>query len=193
MMDTPVSQRLWLAAMEDNPSQFKGLDQPVETVDWASIEDFLSRMNYLVPGLDLGLPSEAQWEYACRAGTGGATYAVDPDGLAEIVWFKGNSNGKPQPVATKRCNAWGLYDMLGNVSERCTDDWHGNYNGAPADGSAWQDESVSVSRVIRGGAWWMLSGSVRAAVRNPFPTMIRNATVGFRCVRAQVQAEDGWR
>ena len=127
-------------------------------------------------GLELVLPAEAQWEYACRAGTTEATYAGDlPDleaGAARVLdgiaWFAGNSD-RPQPVARKTPNAWGLYDMLGNVWEWCADHWHVTYHGAPDDGSAWIDEGArTADRVFRGGSWFGEARYCRAAYRVGF-------------------------
>ena len=119
--DTPVTQALWTAAMGNNPSHFKDPKRPVESVSWDDVQQFLNKMNARVPGIGLGLPTEAQWEYACRAGTEGANYARGGQKLADIAWFGENSGGQTHPVATKPCNDWGLYDMLGNVWEWCAD------------------------------------------------------------------------
>ena len=184
MMDTPVRQSLWLAVMDENPSRFVSPARPVESADYTMIEQFLSRLNSRITGLDLSLPSEAQWEFACRAGTGTATYAGDlkimgecnAPVLDEIAWYGGNSgvgfeleNGddssnwaKKQypdsqsgthPVAQKRANSFGLFDMLGNVWEWCADHWHDGYKGALADGSARPTENATAHRVLRGGSW----------------------------------------
>ncbi len=193
MMDTPVRQCLWHAVMGDNPSKFKGPDRPVESIDFSSIEQFLSRLNDRIPELELSLPSEAQWEHACRASSGAATYATATEKLSDIAWFADNSESQTQPVAKKRCNAWGLHDMLGNVWEWCADHWHDNYEGAPTDGSAWQDEGAAATRVMRGGSWYDHARHVRAACRNRDHPPGRYDFVGFRCVRVQNPAERGRR
>jgi formylglycine-generating enzyme required for sulfatase activity len=216
MMDAPVRQSLWRAVMNDNRSRFKSRDRPVEHVDWAMIQRFLSRLNDKVVGLELVLPTEAQWEYACRAGGETATYAGDLDILGtrnapvldRIAWYGGNSgvgfelkNGEnssywpekhyqdtpsgTHPVGEKLPNAFGLYDMLGNVWEWCEDHWHANYDGAPTDGSAWMEDDASAYRVSRGGSWISDARSVRAASRYGLDPSARYVHVGFRCARVQ--------
>ena len=167
-----------------------------------------------MPGLDLVLPSEAQWEYACRAGTTTATYAGElPDTQAAgnsvldgIAWFDMNSGGKTLPVGQKRPNAWGLYDMLGNAFEWCADEWHERYNGAPADGSAWTDVAqigpdtvieqstmfggdpsglTTADRVLRGGSWLVEAQRCRAAYRGRSRSGDRSVDSGFRPAQGQ--------
>jgi hypothetical protein len=114
-------------------------------------------------GQEYRLPSEAEWEYACRAGTTGA-YAGDLDGMA---WYSENSEGKTHPVGQKQPNAFGLYDMHGNVWEWCEDEWHDSYAGAPADGQAWVNRSgCGPRRVIRGGGWGGPAVGCRSAARS---------------------------
>jgi formylglycine-generating enzyme required for sulfatase activity len=222
MMNTPVRQSLWLAVMEANPSCFVSSERPVESANYTMIEQFLSRLNDRVPGLDLELPSEAQWEYACRAGTETATYAGDLEILGEcnapllhdIAWYGGNSgvgfeleNGEDSswwpekqfldspsgthPVAQKRANAFGLFDMLGNVWEWCEDHYHDSYNGAPADGSAWLTKKATALRILRGGSWRFDAKDVRAACRGLCHPEGRFNGVGIRCVRVQNPAKEG--
>ena len=181
-------------------------------------------MNERVLGLDLSLPSEAQWEYACRAGTAAATYAGDLEILGErnapvldgIAWYGGNSgvgfnldngedsSGWPEkqypdspsgthPVGLKKANAFGLYDMLGNVWEWCADHWHETYEGAPVDGSAWLSDGATADRVLRGGSWLAHARHVRAACRLLIHPEYRLDGVGFRCVRVQEPAVEGGR
>jgi formylglycine-generating enzyme required for sulfatase activity len=179
MMDTPVRQCLWQAVMGNNPSEFKGLDKPVESVSWVEAQEFLSRLNDRIPGLELSLPSEAQWEYACRAGSGA-------ENLDQIAWWSDNSGQETHPVGLKQANDFGLFDMLGNVWEWCADPWHDNYDGAPTDGSAWIDGcDAAAYRVMRGGAWGDDAGLVRAAYRGGGLLALRDDDVGFRCVRVQ--------
>ena len=160
LFDTPCTQALWEAVMGENPSNFKGGDRPVERIRWNDAQDFLKRINEQNPGLNLSLPSEAQWEYACRAGTETAIYTKDLDAIA---WYSGNSKDETHPVKLKRANPWGLYDMLGNVLEWVQDHWHNNYQDAPTDGSAWEDRAPGASRVLRGGSWNDGARHVRAA------------------------------
>jgi formylglycine-generating enzyme required for sulfatase activity len=107
------------------------------------------------------LPSEAEWEYGCRAGTTG-DYAGDLDAMA---WYFKNSGSKTHPVGQKQPNAFGLYDMHGNVWEWCEDVWHGNYKDAPTDGSAWLSGTDSSDRVVRGGLWGSYDDDCRSACR----------------------------
>ena len=117
MAESETTQALWKAVVGENPSRFNGDDQPVEQVSWHRVQSFLKALNERVPGLDAKLPTEAQWEYACRAGTTEATYGV----RKKVAWFDQNSGSKPHPVKRKQPNRWGLYDMLGNVWEWCED------------------------------------------------------------------------
>ena len=219
LFDTPCTQVLWQAVMGDNPSRFQSPPRPVESVSFEQAEAFIRRLNTRLPGLDLELPSEAQWEYACRAGTRTATYAGDLDILGDnnapvldaIAWYGGNSGqgfeladgldssgwkdkqypharAGTRPVALKAPNAWGLYDMLGNVWEWCADMWHRDYRGAPADGAAWVTPARggAAYRVLRGGSWFNVAAFARAAYRFGNVPSFRDDLIGFRCVRVQV-------
>ncbi|NUM76225.1 formylglycine-generating enzyme family protein, partial [candidate division KSB1 bacterium] len=135
LFDTPVTQALWTAVMEKNPSRFQSPERPVENVSWEECQAFIEKINQQISGLALRLPTEAEWEYACRAGTTTATYVGDLEIkddkakiLDKIAWYWGNSKSETHPVALKTSNAWGLYDMLGNVYEWCSD-WYGTYSG----------------------------------------------------------------
>ena len=178
LFDTPCTQALWQAVMGNNPSHFKGPARPVEQVSFDDIAGFLTKLNGSVPGLNLALPSEAQWEYACRAGRKSPRYHED---LQRIAWFRANSGGETHDVKGKVPNRWGLYDMLGNVWEWCADGWHDSYDDAPSDGAAWSP-SGAASRVIRGGRWYDNARRVRAAYRNERVPSGRSGNVGFRCV-----------
>ena len=128
-----VTQAQWQAVMGNNPSNFKGCDQcPVETVSWDDAQEFIRKLNAQNDGYKYRLPSEAEWEYACRAGTTG-DYAGNLD---EMAWYGKNSGGKTHSVGQKQANGLGLYDMHGNVWEWVEDRYHHNYNRAPTDGSA---------------------------------------------------------
>jgi formylglycine-generating enzyme required for sulfatase activity len=123
------------------------------------------------------LPSEAEWEYACRAGTTG-DYAGDPNAVA---WYTVNADYKTHPVGQKQPNAWGLYDMQGNVSEWVMDYQYNNYDGAPTDGSA-RSKDVSTDRDLRGGSWRLDDKHLRSAQRGEAAPDYRWKDVGFRVV-----------
>src|SRR5271165_1461704 len=152
MFDTPCTQALWEGVMGENPSQFKvadrpkeGADRPVESVSWEQCQEFLTALNSRLDGVQLSLPSEAQWEYACRAETETARYS---EKLDTIAWYAENSGKETHSVAGKEANSWGLYDMLGNVWEWCADVWVNDYTEKARASMA---ESASAPRVIRGG------------------------------------------
>jgi len=193
LFDTPCTQALWRAVQGEKVDGSQRADHPVVNVSLTDIDKFLERANAMVPGLNLSLPSEARWEYACRAGTTTATYAGDLSGdqaqqrgiLDAIAWWEGNSGGATHEVAGKTPNDWGLHDMLGNVFEWCCDHWHGSLQGAPNDGSAWTDRDGAASRVVRGGSWHGDARGVRAAFRNGRAPAGRDGSFGFRCARVQ--------
>ena len=169
MMTTEVTQGMWLEVMGNNPAHFTGnLDRPVETVSWNDCQEFVEAMNALDPEHEYRLPSEAEWEYCCRAMTTTRFYwGNDPyfEFIFEYAWWQGNSKGTSHPVAGKIPNDWGLYDMSGNVWEWCEDFWHVSYIGAPTDGSPWLEPS-SANRVIRGGTWKHYAYYCRSACRS---------------------------
>jgi formylglycine-generating enzyme required for sulfatase activity len=173
LADSPCTQALWKAVMSGNPSQTKSPERPVETVSWDDVQKFLKRLK------DSRLPTEAEWEFACRAGTEGATYA----GLAldDIAWYAANSEKKTQIVKQKRPNAWGLYDTLGNVWEWCAD-------GPRRYASAGVRDPVGPmgpGRVARGGSYGHSPRLVRAACRDASEPDFRGGGIGFRLVRGQ--------
>jgi formylglycine-generating enzyme len=126
LFDTPCTQGLWEAVMGENPSRFQGVNRPVENVSWEDCQAFIIKVNEQIAGLHLRLPTEAQWEYACRAGTQEPRYDSDVDAIA---WYAANSDGETHDVGQKHPNTWGLYDMLGNVDE-WVQDWYGDYTAA---------------------------------------------------------------
>jgi formylglycine-generating enzyme required for sulfatase activity len=176
LFDTPCTQALWQAVMGTNPSRFKEEQCPVEQVSWEDCQEFILKLNALLPGLALRLPTEAEWEYACRAGTDTPRYAEDLDAIA---WYSENSGNKTYPVGQKNPNAWGLYDMLGNVFEWC----HGSRR------EYTQERAVDpispleagADRVVRGGYWYGLAQYVRAAYRRWSHSGYRDGYFGFRC------------
>jgi formylglycine-generating enzyme required for sulfatase activity len=177
-----VTQGEWTAVMGSNPSHFKGDDRlPVETVSWDDCQEFIAKLNARKDGYAYRLPSEAEWEYACRAGTTGE-YAGE---LNEMAWYGQNSDSKTHRVGEKNANAWGLHDMHGNVWEWCQDEWHENYAGAPTDGRAWVTGSDNY-RVLRGGSWNDLAYDCRSAYRIYLTPVDRGNDDGFRLVAARI-------
>jgi len=170
-----VTQGQWQAVMGNNPGHFPiGNNYPVENVSWNEVQAFIQKLNAMT-GKRYRLPTEAEWEYACRAGTTGERYG----NLDAIAWHASNAGGSTHPVGQKQANAWGLYDMLGNVSEWCQD-WYGMYS---VEFKAKPAGPVSgTRRVIRGGSWIPLPGTrhTRAARRSSYAPNIRNASLGFR-------------
>jgi formylglycine-generating enzyme required for sulfatase activity len=153
----------------------------VEQVSWNDALSFIQKLNAKT-GKQYRLPSEAEWEYACRAGT--QLEYCGGDNADSLAWSSFNSGSyffnTPHPVATKKANAFGLYDMSGNVWEWVEDGYHENYIGAPTDGSSWGDGST---RVLRGGSWGYDAKLGRAAVRSRFGSNYRYYSYGVRLVR----------
>ncbi|MDH3581446.1 MAG: formylglycine-generating enzyme family protein [Hyphomicrobiales bacterium] len=194
LFDTACSQALWQAVMGGNPSRFKGRSRPVEQVSFDEVQDFVERLNATVPGLDLALPSEAEWEYACRAGTTtpfsfGETITpeeVNYDGAHPYgSGKKGLDRQETVDVGTLPANGWGLHEMHGNVWEWCAD-WYGPYKQESVADPA--GPATGAGRVLRGGSWIDLARLVRAALRNANVPGYRDDSVGFRCARVQAGA-----
>ncbi len=190
MQTTEVTQGQWKKIMGDNPSYFKecGSDCPVEQVSWEDAKKFILKLNEEDGKYRYRLPTEAEWEYAARAGkqtafaNGDMTQAgceKDPN-LDAMGWYCYNSGKKTHPVKNKEPNKWGLYDMHGNVWEWVEDDWHGSYKGAPTEGSAWIDNPRGARRVVRGGSWGDVAGDCRSAFRGRFHPGFRHRSIGFR-------------
>ena len=186
MGKTEVTQGQWKAVMGNNPSKFSncGDNCPVENVSWNDAKEFIQKLNAKT-GKQYRLPSEAEWEYACRAGS--KQEYCGSDDINSVAWYGaysdpvGNSAKTTNPVATKQANAWGLYDMSGNVWEWVEDSYHDNYNGAPTDGSVWQGDGAK--RVLRGGTWSFKPQNARAANRDRVVPAIRSYYSGFRLAR----------
>ena len=162
-----VTHEQWEAVMGSNPSYFKGPKNPVEQVSWDDCQKFLEKLNTKTAkqGGKFVLPSEAQWEYACRAGSKTRfCFGDDEARLGDYAWYAANSGGKPHPVGEKKPNAWGLYDMHGNVWEWCQDWWkNGYYKESPVDDPT--GAATGSDRVIRGGGWFFVVGGCRSAYR----------------------------
>ncbi len=151
--------------------------QPVVGVSWEEARRYAEWAG-------LRLPSEAEWEYACRAGTTTRFYSGDTEeDLARVGWYQANSGEQTHPVGEKEPNSFGLYDMHGNVWEWTEDDWHDSYNGAPNDGRSWIDDPRGSYRVVRGGGWHDGAQNCRSAIRGGAPPGGRNVDLGFRLSR----------
>ena len=187
-----VTQEQWQQIMGENPSYNTkdkvGMDtanHPVEKISWDTIQEFILKLNENAEINVFRLPSEAEWEYACRAGMQTA-YSFGDDGgkLGEYAWFGENSGAKSHPVGQLKPNAYGLYDMHGNVHEWMADPWHPNYDGAPSDGRAWETEREASVRMTRGGSWYHPRGDQRCAYRRAIPQSSYHQVIGFRLLRA---------
>ena len=184
LANVPVTQALWEQLMPDNPSRFHSLQRPVEAVSWDECQRFITRLRAAVPGLAARLPSEAEWEYACRAHTDTATYAGDfdksaaADVLDPIAWYAANCGRQTHDVAHKRANAWGLHDMLGGVWEWCADGMRVYSPDAVVDPVG--PMAPTSPRVYRGGAWGTSATSVRASRRRDARPGVRDDLIGFR-------------
>jgi formylglycine-generating enzyme required for sulfatase activity len=177
-----VTQKQWRDVMGSSPSYFKGDDLPVERVSWNDVQDFIKKLNEKEGSNKYRLPSEAEWEYAARAGTATRySFGDDESKLGDYAWYYANSGSKTHEVGTKKLNPWGLYDMHGNVWEWVQDKWHGDYSGAATDGSAW--ERSGSDRVVRGGGWSSLARDCRSADRNNDGPGDRDGVLGFRLLR----------
>jgi hypothetical protein len=177
----PVTQSQWQAVMENNPSHFKGADLPVETVSWDDCQQFIERLNHETGKNAYRLPTEAEWEYACRGGSITVySFGDDKRRLAEYGWYNTNSGGRPHPVGQKTANPWGLHDMHGNVWEWCQD-WYAAYPPKPMTNP--EGPSSGSDRVLRGGGWFDGARRCRSGFRSYFSPDFRNSFFGFRLVR----------
>jgi formylglycine-generating enzyme required for sulfatase activity len=185
MCKYPITQKHWIDIMGKNHSSFMGDgNKPVENVSWNDVQEFITKLNEKEQPDKHRLPSEAEWEYACRAGTTGMySFGDDESNLDEYAWYKENSGGETHPVGQKKPNAWGLYDMHGNIWECVQDRWHDNYKGAPSDGSAWEDGGDSTRRAMRGGSWHSDASSCRSTNRHGFEENSSKKRLGFRLVK----------
>ncbi|WP_372368123.1 formylglycine-generating enzyme family protein [Candidatus Uabimicrobium sp. HlEnr_7] len=185
LAETTCTQELWEAVMENNPSEFKGDKKPVDSVSWDDCNAFVKKLNEEVLELELCFPTEAQWEYACRAGTTTA-FSFGESITTNQVNYDGETTVE---VKSFGCNNWGLYEMHGNVWEWCND-WYDKY-----DISMTTDPVGAISgsyRGLRGGYWGLdSSGSVRSAYRFSFVPDYHGDNIGFRfCLRSQNKAAE---
>jgi len=174
----PVTQAQWRAVMGNYPSHFEGDTLPVEQVSWDDCQEFVKKLNQMQKITAFRLPTEAEWEYACRAGSTTAYgYGDNPDILENYAWYNKISDGTTHQVGQKKPNAWGLYDMHGNVWEWCKD-WFDDYaTGAISDPTGPQ---VGFLRVVRGGGWGQPAGGCRSANRNWGIPGFRSDDLSFR-------------
>ena len=209
-----VPQNLWEAVMGSNPSRWKG---PRNSVEWLTFDEaqafcesateLMRAAKLIKPNEAIRLPSEAEWEYVARAGTDTAySFGNDKAELTDFAWYAGNAAGNDPPVGVKKPNPWSLYDLHGYLWEWCADAAHENYQGAPADGSAWTTGGDATARVIRGGSWkdkaelltsFCRTGSFRHIAKPGAKQEIisfeggvrkdlRDDALGLRCVLAEV-------
>jgi formylglycine-generating enzyme required for sulfatase activity len=180
-----VTQAQWVSVMKSNPSHFNGPDLPVEQVSWNDVQEFLEKLNALHDGYHYRLPTEAEWEYAARAGSTEARSGS----LDEIAWYSLNSGSHTHPVGQKRPNAWGLYDTLGNVWEWVQDWYEPEYYkyGPDADPAG---PETGQSRALRGGSWFYLPLNGRVSYRDAIQPDGGFDAMGFRCVREKSGDKD---
>jgi formylglycine-generating enzyme required for sulfatase activity len=204
----PITQAQWRIVagwpkinrdLKPNPSTFKDPNNPVDSVSWDDANEFCARLSRHT-GRHYSLPSEAQWEYACRAGTENPFHFGDtltPE-LARYDWSEiyGDTAVEKQerergtsPVGSFPANAWGLHDMHGNVWEWCLDNWHSSYKGAPTDGSDWKykTDNRDANKVLRGGSWITDPTHCGSATRNLYFARLSIDDDGFRVVCLPLQ------
>jgi len=176
-----VTQAQWVAIMGHNPSQFRGENHPVANVSWEDVQEFIKQLNAREGGTWYRLPTEAEWEYAARAGsTTRYSFGDDESQLDTYAWYAANAGGTPHPVGQLRPNAWGLYDMHGNVWE-WVQDWYATYLAAAVTDP--QGLRAGASRVRRGGSWFGTARNCSSANRNFAQPSDRLDRVGFRLLR----------
>jgi formylglycine-generating enzyme required for sulfatase activity len=174
---TEVTQAQYEAVMGENPSKFKGATNPVDMVSWNDATEFCKKLSEKTCQT-VRLPTEAEWEYACRAGTQTQfSFGDDPSALGDYDWWFGNSGATTHPVGQKKPNSWGLYDMHGNGWEWCAD-WYGDYPKRPVTDP--QGPASGSFRVLRGGAWYGNPSSCRSARRFSITPDGRDINCGFR-------------
>ena len=172
-----VSQALWEAVMGSNPSEYKGDNLPVETVSWNDCQEFISKLNSMT-GRKFRLPTEAEWEYSARGGKKSRSYQYSgSSNISGVAWYDGNSGSKTHPVGTKQANELGIYDMSGNVWERCSD-WYSSYSSSSQTNPTGSDSGSS--RVLRGGCRNGLARTCRLSYRIDFTPGYRSYNLGLR-------------
>ncbi|MDR2051674.1 MAG: formylglycine-generating enzyme family protein [Deltaproteobacteria bacterium] len=192
-----LTQGEWVSVMGSNPSRFLGASRPVENVSWEDAQEFIRRLNESGRGGSFRLPTEAEWEYAARAGSDSSYFFGDsPEDLEQYAWYKDNSGRRTLPVGRKAPNAWGLYDMYGNVWEMVQDVYlEDYYNRSPELDPVWPAgesdfPSPDDERVVRGGSWHSDKSFCRSAYRNYDDANVRDNITGFRLVFVPETRED---
>jgi formylglycine-generating enzyme required for sulfatase activity len=176
LQTTEVTQAQWRAVMGNNPSHFQADNLPVEQVSWDDAQEFIRRLNALDMAKGYRLPTEAEWEYACRAGTTGPGFD-----LSDVAWWHANSEDRTHPVGQRRPNAWGLYDMLGNVWELCAD-WKDSYPAGPVTDPT--GPAGGYYKVSRGGSWFDVASGANPTFRSVPAPDYRGNSLGFRLARS---------
>jgi len=174
MSRTEITQVQWESVMDYNRSSRKGDTLPAEKMSWREAVAFCEKLSEM-EGKTYRLPTEAEWEYACRAGSGEPFYGK----LNDVAWYAMNSNSQTHPVAEKEPNAWGLYDMHGNVSEWCLDYYEPSYPDSAQNPTGPQEGTI---KVIRGGSFATFPAGLRAAARQNGPPAYKYIETGFRIV-----------
>ena len=190
-MSTPVTQAQYEAVMGVNPSEFKGLNNPVENVKWQDAIEFCEKLSERT-GKKFRLPTEAEWEYACRAGKEARYFFGNKEAkLRKYAWYWENSEKKTHPVGTKKPNRWGLYDMLGNVWEWCSDWWDRDYYKSSPGAKYFKNTPkqnpkgppTGDDKVRRGGCSFSFPEALHVAFRDGGYAASNEENVGFRCIR----------
>jgi len=178
------TQGQWQAVMGSNPSGFSacGDNCPVESVSWLDVQNFIERLNAKT-GKRYRLPTETEWEYACRGGRSGETYCGGNQ-VDAVAWHAGNHGGKTHPVGQKQANGYGLHDMSGNVREWTCSEYKANYDGSE---KVCNNRADDAQRVIRGGSWGSAPAGVRSAYRFRFSPVSRTSYLGFRLAQGEAE------
>ncbi|MGD2009870.1 MAG: formylglycine-generating enzyme family protein [Desulfobacterales bacterium] len=178
-----VTQAQWSAIMDNNPSEFKDDRRPVERVSWNDVQAFIHKLNNIEETNKYRLPTEAEWEYAARADSESSyTFGSDTNILSQYAWYRNNSGGETHPVGQLNPNAWGLYDMHGNVHEWCQD-WFDRKYYSQSPSNAPSGPLTGLAKALRGGDWGSEDWYCRCASRSLSSPDRRSDRLGFRLIR----------